>query len=266
MKISFDLWTDGKQKALTLSYDDGNYADRQLVEIMDKYGIRGAFHLNSNRLGNENALKKEEVKELFKNHEISIHTVTHPFTEFVPDDSLLQEVIEDRKALEALAGYPVKGMSYPMGSYNENTARKLEQFGIVYSRTTNATNNFNIPEDFLKWHPTCHHRAEDLMEKAKVFKETTRRGKPWLFYVWGHSYEFNNANNWNIIEEFCEYISGDEDIWYATNIEIYNYLRDLRRLEFSADCSIVHNPTATTLWFTAGPNKVSVNAGETKVL
>jgi peptidoglycan/xylan/chitin deacetylase (PgdA/CDA1 family) len=233
---------------------------------MYKYGIRGAFHLNSNRLLQENALKKEEVKELFKNQEVSVHTVTHPFTEFIPNDCLLQETIEDRKALETIVGYPVKGMSYPMGSYNENTARRLEEFGIVYSRTTNATHNFNIPEDFLKWHPTCHHKVEDLMEKAKVFKETTRRGKPWLFYVWGHSYEFNNNDNWNVIEEFCEYISGDDDIWYATNIEIYNYLRDLRRLEFSADCSIVYNPTAATLWFTAGPDKISVKSGETKAL
>jgi len=266
MRISFDLWADGKRKALTLSYDDGNYADRQLVEIMNKYGIRGTFHLNSDRLGNDNALQKEEIKELFKNHEVSVHTVTHPFTEFIPNECLLQETIEDRKSLESLVGYPVKGMSYPMGSYNENTARRLEEFGIVYSRTTHATHNFNIPEDFLKWHPTCHHRVVDLMEKARTSKETTKAGRSWLFYVWGHSYEFNNDNNWNVIEEFCEYLSGDDDIWYATNIEIYNYLRDLRRLEFSADCSIVHNPTAATLWFTAGPNKVSVQAGETKVL
>lgn len=266
MKISFDLWAEGKRKALTLSYDDGNYADRQLVDIMDRYGIRGAFHLNSPRLGNENALAKEEVKELFKNQEVSVHTVNHPFTEFVPDDVLLLEVQEDRKALEDLVGYPVKGMSYPQGSYNENTARKLEEFGIVYSRTTKATNNFNIPEDFMKWHPTCHHKVEDLMEKAKAFKEIERLGRPWLFYVWGHSYEFNREDNWNIIEEFCEYMSGDESIWYATNIEIYNYLRDLKRLEFSADCKMVQNPTATTLWFSVDGNKISVEPGKIKLL
>lgn len=57
--IKFDRLRDGKQCALTLSYDDGQIYDRRLVEILDKYGIRGTFHLNSGNIGKENRITKE---------------------------------------------------------------------------------------------------------------------------------------------------------------------------------------------------------------
>ena len=36
-------------KAFTLSYDDGPVWDRNLIEMMTKYGVRGTFNLNSHR-------------------------------------------------------------------------------------------------------------------------------------------------------------------------------------------------------------------------
>ena len=37
-------------------------------------------------------------------------------------------------------------------------------------------------------------------------------------------FEFDNNDNWNVIEEFAKKIGNREDIWYATNIEIYDYV------------------------------------------
>ena len=67
-------------------------------------------------------------------------------------------------------------------------------------------------------------------------------------YVWGHSYEFDNNNNWQVIEDFCALMSGKEDIWYATNIEIVDYMKAAKELQFSVDSSIVYNPSATSVW------------------
>ena len=69
-----------------------------------------------------------------------------------------------------------------------------------------------------------------------------------VMYVWGHSYEFDNDNNWNLIETLFERCHKNPDIWFATNMEIYNYVEDFKRLVFSADGSIVHNPTRTDLY------------------
>ncbi len=44
------LFPQGKTKALILSFDDGRTEDRQLVKLMNTYGLVGTFHLNSNKL------------------------------------------------------------------------------------------------------------------------------------------------------------------------------------------------------------------------
>lgn len=70
----------------------------------------------------------------------------------------------------------------------------------------------------------------------------------WMFYLWGHSYEFDNDDNWNVIEEFAAHTGGKDDIWYATNIEIYDYVKAYEALSVSVDESIIHNPTDIDVW------------------
>ena len=45
------VWPEGKERALTLSYDDGVQQDRRLVALLRKYGVKATFNLNSGRLG-----------------------------------------------------------------------------------------------------------------------------------------------------------------------------------------------------------------------
>jgi hypothetical protein len=82
-------------------------------------------------------------------------------------------------------------------------------------------------------------------------------------YVWGHSFEFDRKNNWELIEDFCKLMSGNEDIWYATNIEIMRYVKALKALEFSAKGDIVYNPTAITVWINVNGKALEVKGGET---
>lgn len=263
--IRLDRLPEGKNYALTLSYDDGRDHDRRLVEIMDKYGIRGSFHLNSLRVENfDSCVNGDELKELYKNHEISCHGVYHHSLNILPQQNVIQEIMEDRKVLEKYAGYPVRGMSYANGAYTDEAIATLRNCGMVYSRTTAATHGFGFPEDFMKWHPTCHHR--DCLEDAKKFMAVIERGYvpyPRLFYVWGHSYEFANDDSWNIIEEFCELMGGRDDIWYATNIEIYEYITAQKSLIISADNKIVRNPTDIPVWFSESGVTYCVQPGET---
>ena len=42
-----------RTKALTLSYDDGVVQDARLMEIMDRFGIRGTFNLNGGYFSGE---------------------------------------------------------------------------------------------------------------------------------------------------------------------------------------------------------------------
>ena len=107
------------------------FFDRKLIEIFNKYGIKGTFHLNTGIMPvDEDRIQLSEVKELYKGHEVSCHTSTHPTIERCPLDQVVQQVIEDRKALEDAVGYPVRGLSYPNGSYSKDIINLLPACGI----------------------------------------------------------------------------------------------------------------------------------------
>lgn len=265
VKISFNYYPHGKKKALTMSYDDGQVFDRKLVEIFNRYGIKGTFNLNSGKFGAEPYVSKDEIKKLYEGHEVAVHTVDHPYLTLIPKEELVYQIMEDRKNLETLVGYQVRGMAYPFGDYSHALAKELKAFGIEYSRTVNSTRSFRIPSNFLEWHPTCHH-DQDVIQKLKEFKDVPEWEQMPLFYVWGHSFEFDRNGNWDLIEEFCKMASFDETVWYATNIEILDYLNALKSLKFSADGSIVFNPTFMPVWIGVDDEPVKINSGETIIL
>ncbi|MCT2536037.1 polysaccharide deacetylase family protein [Aquibacillus koreensis] len=251
----------GKHKVLTMSYDDGTDHDKKLVEIFNATNIKGTFHLNSGLLGANGKISKEEVERLYKGHEVSTHTVTHPTIERSPRERIVEEFVEDRKSLEQLVGYPVRGTSYPNGSFNSYVKEILPHLGIEYARTVHSTGNFWLPDDFLAWNPTCHHN-QDLMEKAEQFVSLNKKQYLNLFYVWGHSFEFERDQNWQVIEDFCAYVGNRDDILYATNIEIVDYINAFRHLKFAADSQFVYNPSAQSVWLSVDEKIVEVKGGQ----
>ena len=87
-----------------------------------------------------------------------------------------------------------------------------------------------------------------------------------LLYVWGHSYELDENNGWTLLEDFCRRLGGQTDIWYATNIEIYDYRQACARLEFSADADRVYNPSCRDCWLYVDGQTVRAAAGQTTPL
>ena len=265
---------DGKSKVLTLSYDDGVVQDKRLIEIMNKYGLKGTFNINSGLYAPENAdtgrtsgrMTLEEAKELYLNsgHEVAVHALTHPFLESLNSEEIIYEVTEDRKNIEKEFGSLARGMAYPFGTYNDKVVDILEKCGIVYSRTVLSTESFSFPENWLTLHPTCHHNNPKLMDLADDFiNADIRFNRNKMFYLWGHSYEFDNLDNWNVIEEFAEKVGGKDDVWYATNIEIYDYVKAYEQLQTSYDRKIIHNPTSIDVWVCDNNQTFVIKAGET---
>lgn len=270
----------GKKKAITFSYDDGVEQDIRLMEIFNQYGLKGTFNLNGCRYEQESYTYPEGTihrpmgrkmaletygGELGKPHEIAVHSYTHPFLERMPRNVAVYEIVKDREQLENLFGRVIRGCAYPMGTFSDMTVEVLRNCGIAYARTTVATGTFAIPHDWLRMPSTCHHNDQRLFSLADTFLEGQPNGwvDPWLFYVWGHAYEFENDNNWERIETFCQKVSGREDVWYATNIEIYDYVQAYEALQFSADFRMVKNPSALTVWFDFDGGSVMVKPGET---
>lgn len=262
MTTIYKCFPQGKHKVLTLSYDDGKDEDRRLVALFNQYGIKGTFHINSGIKGDPRRnIKPEEYRELYKGHEVACHTYTHPTIERCPMEQVVQQVLEDRKALEEIMGYPVRGLSYPNGSYNSDIEAVLPHLGIQYSRVVGSSESFALPRNLYEWQATCHHNNK-LQQLAEQFVELNKKQYLYMMYVWGHSYEFTNNDNWEVIENFCKLVSNKEDIWYATNIQIVDYMKVLENLQFSAASTFVYNPSVQSAWLSVGGKIVEVKGGE----
>ena len=245
------VYPQGKRKALTFSYDDGQSFDGRLAELLRSHGMKGTFHLNSGRLGlrrgDEVYISREEVKEVYAGHEVACHGVEHRNLPTITRQQVILEIQEDRKVLEEVTGGLVQGMSYAFGNYNQEIMDIAKALGIKYSRTIQDTKNFFLPSDFMAWHPTCHH-DNGLLELADSFIDVAGYYELPVMYVWGHSFEFGRTGDWSIIEAFVDKMAGQENIWYATNMEIYTYIQAVRQQEFSADGLTMYNPTAVSVW------------------
>jgi len=268
----------GKAKALTLSYDDAVQQDVRLMTILNKYGLKCTFNINTGLFAEEGheypkgqihrRMSEKEAVNLYKDsgHEVAIHALTHPFLEQLPANLVIKEIVEDRKNIERLFGKITRGMAYPFGTFNDEVVNILKSCGIAYARTVHSTESFQIPTDWLRLPATCHHNNPKLPELTDKFINDKPFGSPWLFYLWGHSYEFEADNNWELIEDFAEKIGGRDDIWYATNIEIYDYIQAYNQLIFSMDESMVYNPSAFVIYFVYNRQMYTIQPGETLML
>ena len=226
---------NGKMKAVTFSYDDGVTQDIRLVEILNRYGLKATFNLNSELLGKSGSLdilgkkishcklQPHEITEVYKGHEIASHTLTHPDMTEMAAGEVIRQVERDRLNLSELSGVDVIGMAYPgsQPNYNSRIAGIIkDSTGVKYARTTVCNNDFSPQRDLYEFHPSVFHRDWErlyrLAEKFINLEPTSEK----LFYIWGHSYEFDINNEWEKFEEFCKFISNRSDIFYGTNKEI----------------------------------------------
>lgn len=245
--IQFHIFPGGKRRVVTFSYDDGHKNDVELVELFNKYRVKATFHLNGMNYVGISDKKAEELRKLYCCHEVACHTLQHGWPSRMPMQSVTLETYEDRRILENIFGYPIVGMSYPSGSYDGEAINAMRACGIAYSRTIASTRGFDLPVDFMRWNPTCHHKyALELCDKfiADLDSQWTSP----LFYIWGHSFELQSHEQWDMMENILKKLSGNEKIWYASNVDIYNYMTAQAMLRISADETVFYNPSALDVW------------------
>lgn len=264
----------GKFKALTFSYDDGVKADLHLLTIFERYGLKGTFNINSKLFDCacwHDRMDEEATYNAFANsgQEIALHGARHIFMDKVPLPEAIKEVVDNRAYLEEKFERIVRGMAYAYNGFNGQIKDVLAKLGVAYARTTADTHSFSIPQDWLELNPTCHHRDPEFGAIAdKFFTQSPanefKHREPWLFFVWGHSYEFDDDNNWEVIENVAKRAKAQSDeIWFATNMEIYEYVQAYNNLVFSLDGERVCNPSAIPVWIEIRGKVYKVDAGAT---
>ena len=226
---------NGKNKAITFSFDDGVTQDIRLVEMFNKYGLKCTFNLNSDLLSRDGSLERNgrtvrhdkvavsDVARVYAGHEVAVHTLTHPILPTLDEEEIVRQVECDRLALSEMVGYEVVGMAYPGGGVNNDdrvAAIIKARTGVRYARTITSTNSFDEQENLYRFNPSVHFAAQDLEELVDRFL-ALETDIPQLLYIWGHSYEMDAQYiSWETFKRICQKLAGHEDIFYGTNKEV----------------------------------------------
>lgn len=274
---------EGKAKAVTLSYDDNTVDNKRFSDIITEYGLKCTFNLNSQKSNKMfgNMLNNEEIKEYIidRGHEIAVHGAFHKANGIVRPVEGIRDVLACRLEFEKNYGRIIRGMAYPDSGITkflntsdyETIKTYLKSLDIVYSRTLGEDNRkFNMPLDWHAWMPTVHHNNPKSREIAQEFVNLDISSnyiagqESRLFYMWGHAYEFGRTGDWELLYDLCDILAKHNDIWYATNMDIYEYAKAYESLVWSADSSLVYNPTLFKIWFDVDGIPYSIKSGETR--
>ena len=98
LKNIYICFPGGRHKVLTMSFDDGRVEDRRLVELFNRYGVRGTFNLNAGLLLDDR-VPPSEWRDLYRGHEVACHTCLHPTIARSPLDQVARQILEDRQGL-----------------------------------------------------------------------------------------------------------------------------------------------------------------------
>lgn len=77
-------------------------------------------------------------------HEVAVHTVNHPHLTGLSDAGIQFELLEDRCSSRR-GGYPVCGMAYPFGVYDQRVMQIAREADFVYSRGVKPDKSLHLP-------------------------------------------------------------------------------------------------------------------------
>ena len=270
-----------KTKAFTMNFDDGIDTDIKMASIMKKYGIRGTFNLNPGLFSPEGTVKPagrtsipltvSQAKELFSDpaFEIASHGDRHIAMAHVPGAAAMTEAVKSRMTLERTFSRLVRGFAYPFSSYDGDTKEILRLAGYAWARGNKDKDDFLLPreDEWYDWRGIhqMDGRLEGLVDKFVTEPNLYYHG--WLLYVWAHTYEFEEFDTWDRIEGILKRIAACDDVWLATNSEIYDYVKAYRGLVWYADASAAYNPSRFDVFLRCDFGQFRIPAGgETKVI
>ena len=227
------LYPGGKKKAFNITYDDGVLQDERFVALLNRYGIKGTFNLNSQLMQEEfswthpngmqvKRMSPERAKHLYDDHEVASHTLTHPYMHELSDEELYRQLKSDKDNLEKLFGKEIKGFAVPFEYYDDRIANCAKACGFTYARESECTGKFTPCTDAYYWKAGIYHIDHDLPNFVAKFLNTQEELA--VCQIVGHSYDLDAENLWGIMELICAAVSKCDDIWFCTNAELVEFL------------------------------------------
>ena len=223
------MWYPKYQKAITLSYDDGIDQDKRLVELLNRYGLKATFNINTGLCDPSHDfiinghtishLSWNDMKTIYRGHEVAVHTLTHPHLTHLSDQEVLDEINRDINNIQNIFHIEPVGMVYPYGSYDDRIVNLIKETKLRYARTVESNHSTHLQEDLLRFRPTCHQHDPLIHHIVEDFLNNTSN-HPQILYIWGHSYEGDVDHMWEDIEALFKKIAFQPGIYYGTNEDV----------------------------------------------
>ena len=205
-------------KIVSLSFDDGTIYDKRFIDLLNKYGLKATFNLNS---GLDNfiwyyedkpirRLNLEESKDIYNGHEVASHSLTHPYFSSLDEKRQIQEVEEDILNLEKIFSRKIEGFAFPFIDQTEANIQVVKNnIDLKYIRCSIFTEKI-LPKDRYHVGINALYDDKDIYEKLERYKSNILPNS--LFVIAGHSYEFEVKNDWEKIEKLLKYLKENDDL------------------------------------------------------
>ena len=271
-RIELARFPGGRRVALTTSFDDGHVYDRRIVEAFNAWGLKGTFNLNSAFLARDGIqvsggglehIDASEVCGLYAGHEVASHTCTHPHLTQLDSAQIALEVLTDRQALEDLVGYAVRGFAYPFGAHDARVMDCLRALGLTYARTCVGSDNCFPPQDPMAWGATAHQFGS---EQNMIQRFDQCCADPYFYgaiHLWGHGFEFERRNDWAALDRIYKPLSGRSEVWYCTNLQLFDYEAARQRVVIAANRRTAFNPSANPVTLRVDGKLLELSPGAT---
>ena len=264
------LYPQGKTKAFNITYDDGVLQDVRFVELMNKYGLKGTFNLNSGLMETEfewthkngmtvKRLPTSVVAELYQNHEVASHTLTHPYLSSLTEAEVMEEMARDKENLERLTGKPVLGFAGPFHHWGPMIVECAKRCGFVYARNAEERYCYAPPEEYYYWSAGSYQIMSGFRDFVEGFFHADEELA--LCQIVGHTYDLDVEGMWDYMESVLKRMAEDESILSMTNLELVRYLKAMRSASITAE--EIKNPSDLSLWFEKDGKVICVQPGET---
>ena len=205
-------------KIVSLSFDDGTIYDKRFIDLLNKYGLKATFNLNS---GLDNfiwyyedkpirRLNLEESKDIYNGHEVASHSLTHPYFSSLDEKRQIQEVEEDILNLEKIFSRKIEGFAFPFIDQTEANIQVVKNnIDLKYIRCSIFTEKI-LPKDRYHVGINALYDDKDIYEKLERYKSNILPNS--LFVIAGHSYEFEVKNDWEKIEKLLKYLKENDEL------------------------------------------------------
>ncbi|MGB7337298.1 MAG: polysaccharide deacetylase family protein [Phototrophicaceae bacterium] len=238
---------------VSTSWDDGDVLDLRIADILNRYELKGTFYVARDFL--DTRMSIQDIRDLAQLHEIGAHTLTHPVLTAISLADAKREIEDSKKWLEDVLGQAVDSFCYPKGAHNAQLAGLVKAAGYRMARNVQAyhtsvgDNLFSVPTT-LQIYPLPLRPLPDVaiwrgwttrlqpLRQAIAHQPTFA---PWrvlnwrdyalswasyaaehdgIWHLWGHSWEVEQYQQWQILDETLKHLSERFDCVPKTNSEL----------------------------------------------